>query len=162
MRSFLQPDVLRDTLSRLAAGTPREDVWQKEFYRVATSQLPTTCNLSAEVSHVFGDEGGGKRSIDFYVDGELQWMIEFLVEGRDLNEHVARFDLQRGRYRRIRRKDWLVVDFRSSAPRPSVVLPDVMYVLCSTDFTACTIVRDGCADEVVRLSGVLVRTASDL
>ena len=127
---------------------------------MASSLLPLSCNLSAEVSQVFGEHAMGK--LDFYVDGELQWMLEFLVEGRELEEHVARFNPERGRYRYIRRKDWLVVDFRSTAPRPTELLPQVVYVLCSPDFGQATIVRRGSLDVTLKFSGAVVRSTSDL
>ena len=153
--------MIQNSLSRLKTGAPKEDLWQKEFYRVATSLLPERCNLSAEVSKVFGEEGS-PGSVDFYADQELQWMVEFLVEGRNLHEHLDRFNPEKGRYRHLRRNDWLVIDFRVKSSPPSQLLPHVMYVLCAEDYSSAIVKQDSFPDEKIKFSDHSVRTVSDL
>jgi len=39
---------------------------------VVSSQIPFACSISSEVGRTF------ENTVDFYVDGELEWMIEFV------------------------------------------------------------------------------------
>ena len=128
---------------------------------MATSLLPKRCNLSAEVSKVFGEEGS-PGSVDFYADLELQWMMEFLVEGRNLQEHLDRFNPADGRYRHLRRTDWLVVDFRVRSSPPSQLFPHVMYVICAEDYSGAIVRQESFPDEEIKFSDQNVRTVSDL
>lgn len=154
---------MKDSLSRLVSGQPSEDLWQKEFYRAASSLIPPTHNLSAEVSRVFGEDVPHRRGeVDFYVDEQLQWMVEFLVGGRDLLEHLHRFDRVRGRYRHIPCRDWLVVDFRLSSQPPPELLPNVLYILYESDFTSARAIQQSHEEVTLRFEGGLVRTLSDL
>lgn len=129
---------------------------------MASSLLPHEYVLSAEVGRIFGAGGGGTtKAVDFYVNHDLQWMIEFLIEGRALDEHLARF-APGGRYSNIPRRDWLVVDFRVNAPAPAQVEQQTMYVVCAADFLSASIVMHGKQLQRVTFSGGIVRTVSDL
>jgi len=48
--------------------------------------------------------------LDFYVNGNLQWGIEILCEGIDVNGHLKRFET--GSYSKIPFKQWIILDFR--------------------------------------------------
>jgi len=161
---LLKPEVLRNTLALLSSGVPRENVWQKEFYRVATSHLPHEYVLSAEVGKIYGeeiDEAGTTKAVDFYVDHKLKWMIEFLVEGRGLAEHIDRFATT-GRYSTIPRNDWLIVDFRVNVGVPTVCRDRCMYVMMAADYSSARIMMHGFDIVELKFQGGLVRTLSDL
>jgi len=159
---MLKPEVFKTTLALLTKGVPREDVWQKEFYRVATALLPSNCVLSAEVGSVFARQTGDSvKAVDFYANSNLQWMVEFLVEGSKLKEHLDRFAPQ-GRYSSIPRKQWLVVDFRVKVNLPSELADHCMYVRVAADFQSATIFLRGKAPEEVKFQGGVVRTLSGL
>jgi hypothetical protein len=159
---LLSSDVLERTLATLTSGAPREDVWQKEFYRVASSLLPTSNILSAEVGRIFGTGSDDLKSVDFYVDHNLKWMVEFVAEGSDLKGHLDRFDTN-GRYRNIPRNDWLIVDFRVKVGPPKKFKPRVLYLLCDDDRRAATACGDMIDSEVrVVFRKELIRTLSDL
>lgn len=107
-------------------------------------------------------EQGSTGAVDFYADTNLEWMVEFLVEGRMLQEHLERFDPENGRYRNIRRKDWVVVDFRVHVGPPTQLRPHVMYVLCADDYSHAAVRQDSFPDENIKFGGQVVRTVSDL
>jgi len=88
-----------------------EQTWQKEFYRIATSQLPQRHFISCDVGHLYGSKG----LVDFYINDSLKWMIEIDREGDRLKNHVERFDTslpdvpmeseeKRGKKRQARKK----------------------------------------------------------
>lgn len=52
--------------------------------------------------------------LDFYFAGDLDWAIELLRNGKNINEHAKRFEPTLGKYRKVGHKDRLVVDCRGS------------------------------------------------
>ena len=50
--------------------------------------------------------------LDFYINGDKQWCLELLRLGDKIGEHVARFEDHKGKYRKVIKKDHLVVDCR--------------------------------------------------
>ncbi|KAA8895773.1 hypothetical protein FN846DRAFT_817875 [Sphaerosporella brunnea] len=102
----------------LASGglqRPVEAQFADEFYRCAFELLGSRSYLTSEWS------GAGSRGcLDFFVRG-AGWGIELLIEGRKLNEHVERFE-QGGSYDRWLASrtvnDYVIIDFRTSAPEP--------------------------------------------
>src|SRR3546814_21127510 len=94
----------------------------------------------------------------------MKWLLEFVIEGSKLGEHVQRFDLSSGRYATIPRTDWLIVDFRpQSSGEPSLLFDRVLHVIYDdeTFATARAVMMD---KEVIELffRGGLIRTMSDL
>jgi hypothetical protein len=67
------PDTLKSLLSTCEEKSPLERQLLMEFYRVATTQLPWNAHMSPDVSRVFGLEG----YLDFYANGELQWLLNY-------------------------------------------------------------------------------------
>ena len=51
--------------------------------------------------------------IDFYLNSDLSWGIELLVQGRGISEHIDRFG-PHGKYSALGVNDYAVVDFRRS------------------------------------------------
>jgi len=123
--------------------------------------LPASYLLSAEVGRVFGTGSGDLKSVDFYVNHNLKWMVEFVAEGNDLQEHLDRFD-NNGRYGNIPRNDWLVVDFRVKVGRPKSFKPRVLYLLCDSDLRGATACGVMMAVQRVEFQKELIKTASDL
>jgi len=132
--SLFEGEWLKNNVGRRKNNLPLEDTWQKEFFRVAGTQLPFSCTLSSEVGRTFGNT---IKAVDFYVDGTLQWMIEFISESNNIQKHLDRFDPTTGKYRLIPKKKWLIVDFRASVP--SQLLPHVLYVTYDVDFTSAVV-----------------------
>jgi hypothetical protein len=88
-----------------------EKFWQSEFYYGASRVLPDEIFLSSEVGSALGITG----FIDFVVDSELLWGIEFLLEFNDRKGHIGRFDVQGGSYSDADLNDWLVVEFQQKS-----------------------------------------------
>jgi hypothetical protein len=77
------------------------------------------CLICPELSKIFPqlEAIGGKRSsgeIDFYLNGELRWGIELLVQGNGIGEHISRFSTK-GKYSSLIPLDYIIVDFREKA-----------------------------------------------
>ena len=50
--------------------------------------------------------------LDFYVNGKLKWCLELLRNGKGVGEHIGRFDLNNGKYRKVTMNDYIIVDCR--------------------------------------------------
>ncbi|RGB40141.1 hypothetical protein C1646_688324 [Rhizophagus diaphanus] len=127
--------ILRETLGFGYDGRILEQTWQKEFYRIGTRLLGKDKFLSCEVGSVFGCEG----RIDFYVN-ELEWAIELLRDGKDMQGHEDKFEPIVGKYAKsIAIIDIRSVNFtntRSEAKNVQKMRKDFIYVSCSQDFDA--------------------------
>jgi len=81
-----------------------------EFYRAATQVLPKTVYISPDVGADFGSRG----FVDFYVDGDRNWVIELLRDGDRAQAHQDRFG-SAGIYARIIEncKESVIIDIRN-------------------------------------------------
>ncbi|GES73587.1 heat shock protein Hsp70 family protein [Rhizophagus clarus] len=132
--------ILRNTLGFGSDGRLLEQTWQKEFYRIGTQILGMDHFLSCEVGSVFGCKG----KIDFYVD-KLDWAIELLRDGEDMEDHKTRFGPS-GDYEEIvlYAKSIAIIDIRSigildtriEAKKVLGKKEDFIYVSCSENFDA--------------------------
>jgi len=149
---MLNRTLLDETLSRGKDSTLNEDAWDKEFYRVLANNLTCACHISSQAGQSFSDEQSKRKeeALDFYIDGKLQWMIEFIVEGRRLVEHVERFDRAKGRYKKIPMKDWLIVDMRKKKVEEKTMKKNVMYVIYGDDLTEATVKQVNKKDVIIR------------
>jgi hypothetical protein len=97
---------------------PKEAVFQHQFMAGLLASLPIDCYVCPELSKDFPDGKNESQKIegeiDFYVNGSLRWGIELLVNGDQISEHISRFSEPYGKYAKLRPKDYIVVDFRSS------------------------------------------------
>lgn len=50
--------------------------------------------------------------LDFYINGNLKWCLELLRCGDKIGPHLARFDANNGKYRKVDVRDYIVVDCR--------------------------------------------------
>ncbi|GES91231.1 crinkler (CRN) family protein [Rhizophagus clarus] len=140
MCNEISGDILRNTLGFGSDGRLLEQTWQKEFYRIGTQVLGMDHFLSCEVGSVFGCKG----KIDFYVD-KLDWAIELLRDGEDMEDRKARFGPS-GDYEEIvlYAKSIAIIDIRSigildtriEAKKVLGKKEDFIYVSCSENFDA--------------------------
>lgn len=115
----LKRDTLRASNSVSTAGHLNEAMFKMEFYFVASQLLCGRARIDPEVGQIFKTDGNAL--VDFYVNGEYRWLIEFLVGSDRLGEHLRRFE-DGGKYKKIPCKQFAVVDFvmRSSlAEKPN-------------------------------------------
>jgi hypothetical protein len=105
-RNFRQSQ-LANTLSRNVDTKVSEKFWQSEFYYASTVELPAGTYVSSEVGSSFKDIQG---IIDFVIDTELNWGVEFLIETNNADEHLARFQ-SFGIYASANFSDYLVIEF---------------------------------------------------
>jgi hypothetical protein len=115
LREFSPKNLSLDT--RLGTGAvvrPVESCYQDEFYRCLCDVLGFTSRVRSEWS---GDHDG---RIDFRIT-DVDWGIEILRDGDRLDAHCRRF-VNNGNYtgwiRKGWLKDWLIIDCRTSKPRP--------------------------------------------
>ena len=95
-----------------------EGAWQKEFYRAATTILPSGMYISPEANTTLG-------IVDFYVhtqDKKIKWCIELVREGDLLDENVQKFE-KRDEGEQLSDKpskkgadcdDYMILDFREA------------------------------------------------
>jgi len=133
---FIDASALLNTLGKHKNSEhPLEDSWQKEIYKVITHLVPSGNLVSSSVGQCFSQKKISiNGAVDFYIDGVLKWMVELTSEGSDLGMHVNRFE-KGGEYENIPRKDWLVVDFRSSEKKIRGLKEHILYVCYEKDFS---------------------------
>ena len=77
------------------------------------------CSICPELSKVFPWSANTKQQtageIDFYLNGDLRWGIELLVNGGGVGEHLDRFSPPDGKYVPLGVNDYAIVDFRCSS-----------------------------------------------
>jgi hypothetical protein len=97
---------------------PKEAVFQQEFFAGLQASLPPQCSICPELSKTFADVHSRQTTIsgeiDFFINGDLRWGIELLVNGGKIGEHMERFSQPNGKYSALNPKDYYVVDFRRS------------------------------------------------
>jgi hypothetical protein len=84
-----------------------ESKFQMEFYAVARRLLKSHLKIDPDV----GSHFGGALAVDFYINGNTRWAIEFLVNSDRLNEHIGRFKLGGKYHKVIPFLQYIVVDF---------------------------------------------------
>ena len=103
-------------LQRLVATSsnlfPKEAVFQHLFMHGLALSTPTSCYICPQLSKDFSlTKIDGE--IDFYINGQLNWGLELLVNGSGISEHIDRFG-RNGKYSLLNVKDYAVIDFRHS------------------------------------------------
>ncbi|RIA80313.1 hypothetical protein C1645_810492 [Glomus cerebriforme] len=141
MCNEINGNILRNMLGFGSDGKFLEQTWQKEFYRIGTQILGRNHFLSCEIGSVFGYEG----KVDFYVD-KLDWAIELLKDGENMEEHKVSFEPLRGEYKEIVKyaKKIAIIDIRNigiidthkETKNVQKMKEDFIYVSCSKDFNA--------------------------
>lgn len=155
----VQASQLKNTLSRLKSGAPKEAVFQDEFYRSANQLLPTPHSI-------FPEFGLGSTGVDFSVNDKLNWLIEFFVADpakgqKQLLEHYARFDSSDGRYKAMIWPDWRVVEFRNwpvdmaaeNVPSPAPQRPNHLCVYLNEDYSKFVVVGKFIKNQTISLRG---------
>jgi len=97
---------------------PKEAIFQHLFMQGLAANTPPPCVICPELSHTFPSSVsscthpiGGE--VDFYLNGDLRWGLELLVNGDRLTEHLDRFG-PKGKYFNLNVKDYAVIDFRGN------------------------------------------------
>jgi hypothetical protein len=120
-------DLLRKVIGSLSASMlkqsvvhpdsfPKEATFQHQFMAALALHTHPSCYICPELSSVFPDSARQRDEhiegeIDFYLNGDLRWGIELLVNGDKIGEHLNRFTLN-GKYAALGAKDYVVVDLR--------------------------------------------------
>ena len=102
----------------------------------------------------FGRKYGSNSRVAFYINDGLQWLSEFLVEGRDLQEHLDRFQSPNGAYVGLPKKDWLVVDFRWRVRSTPLDHPSLMTIFFDDDFEKAVVHFRGEKTEISLLGSI--------
>lgn len=100
---------------------PKEPVFQHLFMEGLASFTPPNCSICPELSKIFPDATNSNTQqtipgeIDFYLNSNLRWGIELLVNGKGIGEHISRFHPPNGKYVALAVSDYTVVDFRRNS-----------------------------------------------
>ncbi|KAL1966800.1 hypothetical protein VTN77DRAFT_3765 [Rasamsonia byssochlamydoides] len=123
-----KPAALREIHTR-----PLEAQYQDEFYRACYELLEGHLYLNSEWT---GQKIGGR--VDFYVR-QVQWAIECLRDGNNIEEHIARF-CEGGRYHKWIQtgeiREYIILDFRRIQPCKKRSNDKLYYVVFSEDYTS--------------------------
>jgi hypothetical protein len=131
------PDLIHSVISSISANSlknstlsgdfPKEAVFQHLFMEGLARFTMPHCSICPELSKVFPPESNTDipaivpGEIDFYLNGDLRWGIELLINGDGIGEHISRFS-PNGKYFALDVKDYVVVDLRgNNSGKPSNV-----------------------------------------
>lgn len=100
--------------------------------------------------------------VDFYVNDSLNWLVELLINGRDIGKHISRFHKKTGLYPFLPTTESLVVDFHLKLRKIQVRYKTyLMRIILEPDFRSATICyRDGV--EKIAIRGNTIKTIADL
>jgi hypothetical protein len=150
----MSPRLLQDTTPN--GQDPYERQWQDECcksFRLMTSKVVKT-----EVGREFDQ----RAYLDMYVNDGLQWGIELIRRGggKRLEEHVGRFHLTDGRYRRIPMKQYAVLNFTNGVPDQATIdmYDDVWHLVYNPKYTKVVVYRKDRVTEEWDLIGYQGRT----
>jgi len=108
---LMNPEQLKKSISLGKDNKLLERQWQMEFYRVSTSLLSANHFISPDVGTYYDCAG----YLDFYIDDDLNWAIELLREGRNIENHKKRFQPGGQYYSMMDNiKKWIIIDFRAA------------------------------------------------
>eukprot|EP00597_Dinobryon_sp_UTEXLB2267_P016680 CAMPEP_0201094074 /NCGR_PEP_ID=MMETSP0812-20130820/2494_1 /ASSEMBLY_ACC=CAM_ASM_000668 /TAXON_ID=98059 /ORGANISM="Dinobryon sp., Strain UTEXLB2267" /LENGTH=575 /DNA_ID=CAMNT_0047346531 /DNA_START=21 /DNA_END=1748 /DNA_ORIENTATION=+ len=125
-------ELMKSVLARMSGTTlkqsvvnsftdmPSEATFQHLMLAALEAETPPTCFICPELSKFFPPPFSKELGVeiegrcDFYINGELRWAIEALINGNGVGEHLARLEGQ-GKYVQLNYQDYLVVDFRVNA-----------------------------------------------
>lgn len=77
---------------------------------------------------------GTAHAVDFYINGECQWAIEFLVNSNRIKEHNNRFHSEKGVYSAIPYKQYIIVNFIDVSEKDKNAHPGLMNVKYTKTF----------------------------
>ena len=133
-----------------ALDTPKEAVYQQMMLQGLHYFTPPNCSVCPELSRVFGEPHSTPRiagEVDFFINGELRWGLELLVNGGGIGERLQRF-APNGKYAPLNVKDYVVVDLRVGPVTNIIRSSKRMTVFFASDFTSCIIIHGGGEQEV--------------
>jgi hypothetical protein len=129
---------LKDTL---VDGFPKAATFQYLFNE-AISQLPPLQSIIIPELNSVVEDGNGRAvtgELDFYVNSSLKWAVELLRNGDKIGEHLGRFDMNNGNYRKVDMSDYIIVDCRGPKKGGGVQPSDSRCTLYfAQDFKYCT------------------------
>jgi hypothetical protein len=104
-----------------------EKLWQKEFYKIGNQVLGNDYYLS------FLSES--EEYTDFYIDG-LDWAIELLKEGLDMEEYNRRIDETTGEYKEIMKvaNEMAIIDIRCESKKVRKLKKGFVHVSMSENY----------------------------
>lgn len=117
-----------------------ETTFQHLLFGGLVSCTRPSVSVIPELSKMLGVTVPG--SVDFYINSDMRWAIEIVVDGRGITEHISRF-YKNGTYYNRPGKDYLVVDVRvTSDGKPTNVSKhtNCMSVFFNPTFQSCTVV----------------------
>ena len=104
--------------SNISKSFPKEAVFQHLLMNAFAKCTPVECSIYPEFSEIFPEDYEEAYliekidgAIDFYINGDIRWGIEILVQGDRIGKHLDRFS-ENGRYKSLKVKDYAVIDFR--------------------------------------------------
>ena len=145
------------------SGFPKEAAFQQLMNEAMASNLPARHVIIPEYNtKAFDSQDPSADAVtgelDFYVNGDKQWCIEMLREGKGIGEHLQRFKITRdrygnkGKYRKVQTKEYYVIDCRGPKLAQGAKIDDNKCTLYfEEDFSKCVCEMKGEQDETIFL-----------
>ncbi|CAG8556950.1 38936_t:CDS:2 [Gigaspora margarita] len=106
-----------------------ERQWQTEWLIAAMTAVPSGSSIRPDVGPVYGTQD----YLGFYIDGDLNWGVELMMEGKRMADHIYRFGSE-GRYKSIPFDRWAIIDFRHNSTISEKLVSNVWHVLYADDY----------------------------
>jgi len=111
-------------------------MWQSEFYRIGSQLLKndTQISVTVQTGEIDQEEFKINGKVDFYINSNRQWAVEFLIRGELMNKNVSRAEEHEGRftekYAYLPHKERLLLDFRPQEFGPYPDFQDISKAGC--------------------------------
>ena len=132
---------------------PKEKTFQIFFTTAITELTNPLVSIIPELSKNIDTYEKIPGSIDLFLNGNLLWGIELLINGDRLNEHISRFDID-GKYSGLKMNDYVLIDLRGNLNGeipPKILLHPkrITVVFKIGDFSQCTCLFGNNPDPII-------------
>jgi len=132
--SMLDSTWMKQTMTKEEkTKTILESMWQSEFYRIGSQILKNASQISVTVQTgvIANAEFKIAGKVDFYINSERQWAVEFLIRGELAEKNVTRAVEHEGRftkkYAALPHSERLLLDFRPQRFAPYFDFQDISF-----------------------------------
>ena len=119
---------------------PKEATLQHLFMHGLAKYTPASVYICPEYSVNKDDQTQMQGAIDFFLNGDLKWGFELLVNGKGIGEHVKRCK-KGGKYHSLDMNDFVIVDFRRNKGngfKGITSYKNRITVMFESDYSKCT------------------------
>lgn len=112
---------LRRSVLNSSTDVPSEATFKHLLLAALHAETPASCRICPELSKLFPPSPSHEMDVaqlpavkgrcDYYLNGDLRWAVEALINGRGAGEHLSRL-VDQDKYVGLGYTDYVVIDFR--------------------------------------------------